>query len=64
MYQNKYPKMVISIGIYSINRPQGGTGGGFAYIYICIHMFICVICVRSHIYVCFVLFCSLYSMYV
>ena len=36
MYQNKYPKMIISIGICSINRPEAGYGtGGVAYIYIC-----------------------------
>ena len=35
MYQNKYPKMIISIGIYSINRPEAGYGrGGCIYIYI------------------------------
>ena len=34
MYQNKYPKMNISIGIYSINRPEAGYGRGGLYIYI------------------------------
>ena len=35
MYQNKYPKMIIFIGIYSINRPEAGYGrGGCIYIYI------------------------------
>ena len=33
MYQNKYPKMIISIGISSIKRPEAGYGrGGVAYI--------------------------------
>ena len=50
MYQNKYPKMIISIGIYNINRPQykqtrSGVrvGGGlriYIYIYIYMIMFI------------------------
>ena len=35
MYQNKYPKMIISIGIYSINRREAVYGrGGCMYIYI------------------------------
>ena len=40
MYQNKYPKMIISIGIYSINRPEAGYGrGGVVYIYIYMCLF-------------------------
>ena len=40
MYQNKYPKLIISIGIYSINRPEAGYGrGGCIYIYICIYVY-------------------------
>ena len=35
MYQKKYQKMIISIGIYSINRPEAGYGsGGCIYIYV------------------------------
>ena len=35
MYQNKYSKMNISIGLYSINKPEAGYGwGGVAYTYI------------------------------
>ena len=35
MYQNKYPKMIIvSIGVYSINRPEAGYGWGCICIYI------------------------------
>ena len=33
MYQN----MIISIGIYSINRPEAGYGWGVAYIYVYTH---------------------------
>ena len=41
MYQNKYPKMIISIGIYSINRPEAGYGrGGCIHIYIYVYFFI------------------------
>ena len=43
MYQNKYPKMIfVSFGIYSINRPEAGSGvreGGHIYIYVCICMY-------------------------
>ena len=42
MYQNKYPKMIISIGIYSINRPEAGYGRGgciYIYIYMYIHTY-------------------------
>ena len=38
MYQNKYPKMIISIGIYSINRPEAGYGRGGLHIYIYTHI--------------------------
>ena len=37
MYQNKYPKMIISFGIYSINRPEAGYGGVHIYIYTCMY---------------------------
>ena len=38
MYQNTYPEMIISIGIYSINRPEAGYGrGGCMHIYIYIY---------------------------
>ena len=33
MYQNKYPKMIISVSIYSINRPEAGYGRGGLHIY-------------------------------
>ena len=39
MYQNKYPKMIISIGIYSIDRPEAGYGRGGLHIYIYIYIF-------------------------
>ena len=40
MYQNKYPKMIISIFIHSINRPEAGYGrGAVAYIYIYIYIY-------------------------
>ena len=38
MYQNKYPKMIISIGIYSINRPEAGYGRGGC-ICVCMSMY-------------------------
>ena len=38
MYQNKYPKMILSIGICSINRPEAGYGGGGLHTYTYIHM--------------------------
>ena len=38
MHQNKYPKMIISIGIYSINRLEAGYGG-VAYTYIYMHIY-------------------------
>ena len=40
MYQNTYPKMIISIGIYSINRPEAGYGRGGLHIYIYIYIYI------------------------
>ena len=51
MYQNKYPKMIISIGIYSINRREAGYGRGgcicmYIYIYIYMRMYVC-----KHIYI-------------
>ena len=39
MYQNEYAKMIISIGIYSINRPEAGYGG-VACIYIYIYLYL------------------------
>ena len=53
MYQNKYPKMIISIGMYSINGPEAGYGrGGVAYIYIYIHMYVYVyVSVYTYIYI-------------
>ena len=35
MYQDKYPKMIFSIGIYSINRPEAGYRRGGLQICIC-----------------------------
>ena len=49
MYQNKYPKMIISIGIYSLDRPEAGYGrGGVAYIYI--YMYIYRVCINMKTY--------------
>ena len=42
MYQNKYPKMIISIGIYSINRPEAGYGRGGLHIYVFMYIYIYV----------------------
>ena len=54
MYQNKYPKMIISIGIYSINRPEAGYGRGgvHKYIYAGIHTYYAEgnVCVYLHVY--------------
>ena len=41
MYQNEYQKMIISIGIYSIDRPEAGYGRG-VHIYIYIYLYVCV----------------------
>ena len=51
MYQNKYPKMIVSIGIYSINRPEAGYGrGGSIYIYIHVHSCMCIcVCMNRNI---------------
>ena len=49
MYQKKYPKMIISIGIYDINRPEAGYGRGGLHIYIYICACICE-CVYSYIH--------------
>ena len=38
MYQNKYPIMNTSIGMYSINKPEAGcVWGGYIHIYICVY---------------------------
>ena len=52
MYQNLYPKMIISIGIYSINRPEAGyrRGGLHIYMYIYIYVYICI-CTYVYTYV-------------
>ena len=46
MYQNKYPKMIISIDTYSINRPEAGYERGGLHIYVhaltCIYVYICI----------------------
>ena len=39
MYQNTYPKTIISISIYSIDKPEAGYGrGGGLQIYIYTYM--------------------------
>ena len=63
MYQNKHPKMGISVGIYSLNRPEAGyVAGGCICIHICIYIYMCVytsVCTReplrqqhAYVYVC------------